>query len=179
MRPIYQPQRIVRALIELARGGVDFEFTFAADGSETSTLTQMVRSAGLDEKFRFLLGYDNEDLPVMLADADIYVSASLWDGTSPALLEAMASGAFPVVSDITSNREWLTGSGDSLFFDPCREDALLQCLKTAIDDVALRRDAVTLLRQRVMAEGDRQANMAKLAEYYELLVETRPVANAV
>lgn len=179
LRPIYQPRRIVRALIQLAREGVDFEFSFGADGSETAELKQMVRDAGLDAQVRFLLGYDNAHLPAMLADADVYVSASLWDGTSPALLEAMASGTFPVVSDITSNREWLTGKGDSLLFDPDRDDVLLECLRTAICDEGLRRDAVLTVRRRVLADGDRQTNMAKLAEHYELLAGARPVAHAV
>src|SRR4029079_13645664 len=40
--------------------------------------------------------------------AEVYVSASRSDSTSQSLLEAMAAGALPVVSDIPGNREWVT-----------------------------------------------------------------------
>jgi len=52
----------------------------------------------------------------LLAEADIFVSTSLYDGTSVSLLEAMACGTFPIVTDIASNREWiLDGETGSLF----------------------------------------------------------------
>jgi glycosyltransferase involved in cell wall biosynthesis len=44
----------------------------------------------------------------LLSQTDIYVSTSLYDGTSVSLLEAMGSGAFPIVTDIPSNREWIS-----------------------------------------------------------------------
>ena len=75
-----------------------------------------------------------DDLPDMLAKADIYVSASRSDGTSLSLLEAMAAGAFPVVSDIPANREWLTGQGDGLLFDVDGDKMLADCLEKAIRD---------------------------------------------
>jgi glycosyltransferase involved in cell wall biosynthesis len=47
------------------------------------------------------------DLDRELRTAHIYVSTSLSDSTSVSLLEAMAAGCFPVVSDIPANREWI------------------------------------------------------------------------
>lgn len=44
----------------------------------------------------------------LLNQGDILVSTSSEDGTSVSLLEAMGSGAFPIVMDIPSNREWIT-----------------------------------------------------------------------
>jgi glycosyltransferase involved in cell wall biosynthesis len=171
--PIYQADRIIRAAGILTRRGLDFELTFAATGPKEPELREQVRAAGLDDHVRFLGGFRNADLPPILADADIYVSASLWDGTSPALLEAMASGAFPVVSDITANREWLTGEGDGLFFDPASDDELAAALARAIGDDALRRRAIDVNRKRVRDEGDTDTNLARLAEHYERLTADR------
>jgi glycosyltransferase involved in cell wall biosynthesis len=42
------------------------------------------------------------------------VSVPSSDGTSVTLLEAMAAGAYPVVSDIVSNGEWIDRSGGEL-----------------------------------------------------------------
>jgi glycosyltransferase involved in cell wall biosynthesis len=56
------------------------------------------------------------DLPGFLRAADVYVSASSSDGTSSSLLEAMASGLYPVVSDITANRPWVEHGKNGLLF---------------------------------------------------------------
>lgn len=48
------------------------------------------------------------DLPNFFRAADAYVSCSHSDGSSISLLEAMAIGLPVVVSDIPSNREWVT-----------------------------------------------------------------------
>lgn len=42
-----------------------------------------------------------------MAEADVFVSIPVRDGTPLSLLEAMSLGLFPVVSDLDANREWL------------------------------------------------------------------------
>ena len=60
---------------------------------------------------------------IFLGQADIYVSTSLHDGTSVSLLEAMGSGAFPIVTDIPSNREWIH-HGQNGFLVPVNEEKI-------------------------------------------------------
>jgi glycosyltransferase involved in cell wall biosynthesis len=59
----------------------------------------------------------------LLNQEDILVSTSSYDGTSVSLLEAMGSGAFPIVMDIPSNREWITPSLKG-FLVPVNEEKL-------------------------------------------------------
>jgi glycosyltransferase involved in cell wall biosynthesis len=99
------------------------------------------------------------------------VSTNFFDGTSISLLEAMASGVFPVVSDIAGNREWLTGRGDSLLFDPNNTLELAHCLAVAILNKSLRENAVDMNRQRVIDRGHRQKNMAILGDAYRILID--------
>ena len=58
-------------------------------------------------RWRFAGRLGPEELAALLARADVYLSASRSDSTSVSLLEAMAAGAVPVVSDIEGNREWV------------------------------------------------------------------------
>jgi glycosyltransferase involved in cell wall biosynthesis len=166
----YQPETIVAALARLATDGVDFTMTFAADGRDLAALRRDVTARGLEARVRFLGGYAPGELPALLADADVYVSASLWDGTSPALLEAMAAGVFPIVSDCPANREWLTGQGDGLFFPPDDVDALVGALRRAIGDPASWEAARTRNQALVRARADRESNLTLLGTYYERLV---------
>ncbi len=173
LAPEYQGDRILRALAVLAQRRGDWEFTFAATGPLEGILRQKVDHLHLSDRVRFLGGFTQAVLPSLLADADIYVSASISDGTSPALLEAMASGVFPVVSDIPANREWLTGEGDCLLFAPNDVAQLVQTLNRAIEDSSLRHVSVEVNRARVVKSGDRETNMGTLAEAYRRLVEKR------
>lgn len=169
----YQPQTIVAALVRLAERGVRFEMTFAADGRDLAALRAEVAACGLGQRVRFIGGYRPEELPPLLAAADVYVSASLWDGTSPALLEAMAAGVFPVVSDCPANREWLTGEGDGIFFPADDVPALAAGLERAIAAPDAWAAAAERNRAAVLGRADRETNLEILGRHYERLVVER------
>jgi glycosyltransferase involved in cell wall biosynthesis len=169
----YQPETIVAALARLEARGIEFRFTFAAGGRNESAVRRLVETEGLAARVRFLGGYSPEALPGLLAEADMYVSAALWDGTSPALLEAMAAGAYPVVTDCAANREWLSGDGDGQLFAADDVEQLAACLA----DAASRRDrwtaAATRNRRTVATRADREANLRVIATHYERLTSER------
>jgi glycosyltransferase involved in cell wall biosynthesis len=167
----YQPEVIVQALARVAEQGHDFRFTFAASGRDEPAVRRLVREQGLAAQVEFLGGYSQDALPSLLAAADVYVSASLWDGTSPALLEAMAAGTYPVVTDCPANREWLYGDDGGMLFLPGAMEELTRCLTQA----ATRRDlwAVAAERNRrvVAARAERATNLRMIGQHYERLIE--------
>ena len=87
-------------------------------------LEREVESLNINSSVKFLGRVPHEEMPNLLAQADIYVSTSLHDGTSVSLLEAMGSGAFPVVTDIPSNREWII-NGENGFLVSEDEERIL------------------------------------------------------
>jgi L-malate glycosyltransferase len=166
----YQPAVIVAALTRLAAAGVDFSMTFAAGGRDLEALRRDVVARGLGDRVSFLGGYAPADLPALMAAADVYVSASLWDGTSPALLEAMAAGVYPVVTDCPANREWLRGDHEGLLFARDDAAALATALARAVREPALWHAARERNRAAVRQRADRDTNMAVLAGHYDRLV---------
>jgi L-malate glycosyltransferase len=170
---VYQPDLLLAALQALAASGRVFEFTFGAAGPMERGMRREVERTELSHVIRFLGGFEQNMLPALLAGTDIYVSASRTDGSSPALLEAMSSGAFPVVSDIPANREWITGRGDGLLFDPHDAGDCVKQLTWAMEDETLRRAAIDVNRKRVHERGDRDVNMGVLAAAYEGLLRRR------
>jgi glycosyltransferase involved in cell wall biosynthesis len=166
----YQPETIIAALARLAAAGLSFHMTFAADGRDLPALREEVAARGLTERVRFLGGYAPAELPALLAAADVYVSASLWDGTSPALLEAMAAGLYPVVSDCPANREWLSGQGDGTLFPPDDACALAAALTRVIGDPASWAVARERNRLVIQRRADRETNLEILGRHYERLV---------
>ncbi len=169
----YQPQTIVAALARLAATGVPFHVTFAAGGRDLEALRRDVGARGLADRVTFRGGYSAAELPALLAASDVYVSASLWDGTSPALLEAMAAGVYPVVTDCPSNREWLAGEGDGLLFPADDVDALAAALARAVGEPARWQTARARNRREVWARADRERNLEILGEHYERLLAAK------
>jgi glycosyltransferase involved in cell wall biosynthesis len=98
---------------------------------------------------------------------DVYVSASLWDGASISLMEAMACGVFPVVSDIPANREWLQ-DGATAFLFPCGDwRRLAEILLGLPVRSAFVAEAIRLNRQAVVARADRTNNISALMRRLE------------
>jgi glycosyltransferase involved in cell wall biosynthesis len=108
-----------------------------------------------------------------LGRADVVLSASRSDSTSLSLLEAMAAGAVPVVSDIEGNREWVRdGDGARLF--PVGDDAALAAaIEAALGDPAWAAAARERNARVVEARGDWHVNMGHVERAFEALAAGR------
>lgn len=167
LAPIYDNETILHACSILRDEGVVFRLTFAAGGPLQDHLTKVADQLGISESVEFIGGYSNDMLPDIMRDHDVYVSASLSDGTSVSLLEAMSSGLFPVVSRIPANESWI-GRDAGLLFEPGDATSLAGALRMVIsyDDFSWR-NATRMNRERVSTSADRVENMAVLHQWYQ------------
>lgn len=106
--PIYRVNDLLHAFVRSHIGQLGFELWLAGSGSLTNELKREVHRLSLDGQVRFLGRQNATELQKLYSSAAIYVSTSETDGTSISLLEAMASGAPVVVSDIPGNKQWVT-----------------------------------------------------------------------
>jgi glycosyltransferase involved in cell wall biosynthesis len=103
-------------------------------GNASASLQQIVDERNLGEQVRFL-GH-RQDIPEILAAADLFVFPSLYEGLGGALIEAMAAGLPIVATDLPVLREVVESGGNARLIPP----ASPQGLADAIDDLA---DAVS------------------------------------
>ena len=122
--PIYNLSLLIGAIPMVLKEEPDTKFLIAGEGAEKEKLKREVKKLNLNSSIQFLGRVPHKEMPNLLAQSDIYVSTSLYDGTSVSLLEALASGAFPVVTDIPSNRDWIT-DGKNGFLVPIDEAEIL------------------------------------------------------
>jgi glycosyltransferase involved in cell wall biosynthesis len=108
LRALYGPETFLRALARLRDRGVPFQATVAGDGPLRSSLEAQARREGIADRVRFEGWLGEEALRALYRSHEIFVSLSRSDSTSQSLLEAMAAGLVPVVSDLEGNREWVT-----------------------------------------------------------------------
>lgn len=167
---VFDPLTIVNACKILKTKSISFRLTFAAGGPLERQLQNLVSENKLGAQVTFMGGYDNSDLPELLQNHDIYISASLWDGTSISLLEAMSAGIFPVVSRITSNMAWLQENSTTFMFEAGNAAELAEKIIQTIKDDKLRQTATEKNRKLVVEKANREKNMLLLErKYYEIV----------
>lgn len=103
---LYDVETLVRAFVSIRSKLRDGVLLLAGEGSLTPLLRRLVDDAGASDVVVFLGELEGERLASLYRTADLYVSTSTVDGSSISLLEAMASGTVPVVTDIPGNRQW-------------------------------------------------------------------------
>lgn len=126
--PLKQVDLLLRAWKE-AMSGSDSRLLVAGDGPELGPLKGLVEVLGVDGVE--FLGRRN-DIEKLLAAADLFVLPSSQEGLSMALLESMAAGVPPLVSDLPGHRSlirhavngWLFPVGDQEILSALLAEAL-------------------------------------------------------
>jgi glycosyltransferase involved in cell wall biosynthesis len=170
LEPVFDHGTMIQALAMLKKKGITFELSLAGDGSLLGELNQQVKDLGLDDSVTFMGKVTHEDLPELLERNDVYLSASLWDGTSLSLLEAIASGLFPIVSDIKANSAWLRNGVDGFLHKVGDAEDLTNCILRLLDEPEIVENAGPHNRQSVVEKADRNKNMKRLEAIYQSLV---------
>ena len=140
LSPLYRVDLLLMALSRMDCLG-KITTTIAGGGPESVALAHLAWSLQLDDEVHFLGEREEAGVADALRGADVYVSTSPTDGASLSLLEAMATGLFPVVPDIPGNREWIRPGGNGLLYRPGVPDALAEALLQALHEPAMREKA--------------------------------------
>ena len=109
--PVYNNEYLIQAMALLPADLPEFTFTFVSGGPQLDAaraLAESVLPTTIRARVVFLGGVTGERLLELLQSAHIYASVSRSDGTSTSLLEALACGLYPILSDIPQNREWVS-----------------------------------------------------------------------
>jgi L-malate glycosyltransferase len=110
LEPIYQPQRVLQQFAALA--GPRSRLVVANDGSLRTVLQVRARELGVAERVQFTGRLDAATQAAHYAQAQWYLSLPESDSVAVSVLEAMAHGCVPVLSDLPANRE-LVRHGDN------------------------------------------------------------------
>lgn len=77
------------------------------EGPDKQKLIQLVQQLGLDEHVEFVGFLSQEKQAEIYSKSAYYLSLPSSDSTSVSLLEALAYGCIPILSDIPANKEWV------------------------------------------------------------------------
>jgi L-malate glycosyltransferase len=159
LTPLYCFDVLLEGLALLNARGIGWACSIYGDGTARPALAAQAVALGIAESVTFHGHRPSAELERALAGADVYVSIARSDGASVALLEAMALGPIPVVSDISANRAWIDEGINGVLTaidPPAVADAIERAL--ALDPEATR----NLNRRLVKERGDFETNLSAL-----------------
>jgi|WetSurMetagenome_2_1015567.scaffolds.fasta_scaffold14283_4 L-malate glycosyltransferase len=156
--PVYNVEMLVDAA-SLIRAKTDAHFIVCGDGPDRSRLEEKVRRLSLEGCFAFKGRLDPDGIARELRAADVYVSTSKSDSTSVSLLEAMACGTVPVVTDLPANREWIRDGENGRIVKSDDAPALARAVVEAIENASFRATAREINRLVIGERGLWKKNM--------------------
>lgn len=158
-----------------AGGGASRYLLIAGDGPERTALGAQAVALGVLSFVRFL-GLRN-DVPDLLADADVFLLASRAEGLTLAVLEAMAAGLPVVVTDVGGHKE-VVSPATGWVVPPNDAPAFGAAIGEALADLAAARQRGTTGRRLVETEFALDAQVDAQYRYIDALWRSRMGSSA-
>lgn len=161
---------LLRALEQLA--DLEWELELVGDGPLRRELEALAASLGFASRVRFT-GF-RADVPELLADAQLFVLATKWEGFPRSILEAMRAGLPVIASEVGGVREAVRDGETGFVVPPGDVAALRDRLRVLLTSPALRRGMGAAARAQYEARFSLQRLLNETTAVYEtVLAEAR------
>ncbi len=107
LTPNYRIDLVIELFSEICKTIPDAKLIIANEGNQKEKLLRKATELGISDKIEWVGFVDAEKQAEIYKKATFFFSVPISDATSVSLLEAMAYGCVPIVSDIPANREWI------------------------------------------------------------------------
>jgi len=172
LEPVYGIRSIMDSLGYLADRGIDYHLLMSFGGSRETEYLTYARFKGVRFSYRGFM--QRAQYLESVAHSEIYLSAALSDATPVSLLEAMALGSFPVVSDLPALREWVLDGVNGLVFRPNDPGQMASALRRALEDSEIRERARGLNREMIDRRARWDENLGRFSHLLENLGNEAP-----
>jgi len=132
---------------------------------------QRIEELGIAHAVRIVPPLLYEQLPALYALSDVIVSVPKSDGTPRSVLEAMACGAFPVVSDVTALHEWVNNGDNGIFVRSVQAQEIAEAILRALSSREILNTAKMENRKIVESRGSSEFWVTKLEALYRMVIQ--------
>ena len=178
LAPVYGVNTLIDAFPAVREAFHQATLTVAGDGELRAELLARAERSIARRAIVFVGDVDHHRMPSLLRDHHLYVSTSLSDTTSVSLLEAMACGLFPIVSDIPANREWIEDGVNGCLVPIQQPMRLAMTIIDVWKDAAFRDRAIRANLDLVRTKAEWNTNMQGARELFERLAGEERSGNA-
>lgn len=162
--PLYRIAVVIEQSAAFLKAHPDWKLRIAASGSQTAALQTFAEKTLPENSYEFVGFQGPADNLMNYAKAQIYVSIPESDGTAISLLEAMAYGCVPVVSDLPANHEWIKAKKNGLVFSGDLSADFESALLLNAEKVA------SLNADIIEQQATKAVNQAKFFKLYDQLL---------
>lgn len=134
-------------------------------------MKKLAKELGVENNIRFTDKLSREEIADYLLASDIMVSVTLYDGCPISMLEGMAYGTIPVMSNHSPIQEWIRDGWNGYLINPASPpqiaEAIIRALKNKANFSLMRRRNWDILKQRAGYYN----SMAMAEQMYQQAVE--------
>ena len=169
--PVKGHLHLLEALPRLSQRHRFPHLAIAGRGELAEVLTNRARALGLEKHFH-LLGL-RDDIPELLAAADVFVHPSLSEGLPMAVLEAMFAGR-PIVASSVGEIPAVLGGDGGLIVPPADPESLARAIECLLEDPGLR----TQLSEQARRRAGEHFSLDRMVRHYLALYRGEPIAGS-
>lgn len=164
-----QPLSLIKAFAEALPQNPNLHLLMVGDGDQKEEAIRLINDLNIKEKVT--LEKFRQDVPDVLASADIFVLPSLWEGLPIGLLEAMAMGKAIIASNVDGTSEIIKNNENGILVET---DQLVPNLVSALAELSKDKSKRERLEQaavKTVSERFNASNMTRQIEkiYHEVL----------
>lgn len=165
-QPLYRIDHVIAGFNRYVEEFDDLDLVVTGSGrqADQKRIRQLVSTCKMPDRIQVRGLISQEEMWNEVYRSDIMISVPRTDGAPQSLLESMAAGVLPVVSDIEANRSWLDESRSVIVdrFDP---ESVKNALREAVKRVSTGFDATTN-RKVVEKRADYVKNTERVYDVY-------------
>lgn len=164
---LYRVDLIIQAFAKLRSSAKlsGWVLTIAGSGEETANLKKLAAELNVAADIEFVGFLSQAELRKFYKISQLFISIPESDATSISLLEAMAAGCMPIVSNLPSNLEWIIDGINGFVVDDVNE--LDSIIEEAIAEATISTESHEIARfnnNLILKKADFRKNMQGYAD---------------
>lgn len=173
-----QPLTLIKSFARALQSDPGLYLLMVGDGDQKTEAHALVNQLSIGHRVKF--ESFRQDVPDVLAAADLFILPSLWEGLPIGLLEAMSMGKAIIASEVDGTREIINHGINGLLVKTGNLEAdLAQAIVALSQDKNKRNELASEARKTVIRKYDAGEMTRKIEEQYlKVFVESGQLVNS-
>ena len=168
----YRIDKIIYAFDKFATKNPDWRLVIAGEGDGTEKIKEIAKKISNSKSIDFVGWVDKATNQENYNKSQFFISIPTTDATSASLLEAMASGCIPIVSDLPANMEWVLDGVNGIVVDDVNENFISRALSLDVQQ------CITINKQIISNKATKEKCRDKFISLYNFFLNTEDISCA-
>jgi len=133
------------------------------EGKEKDNLVEQIKDYESKKHIHFLSR--RNDVPELLKISNLFILATLFEGMSNAIMEAMASGIAIIATDIPENRQLIKNNETGLLVSSRNSQAISRAIEKIIENGNLKESLCKKAQEKISSDYDLKIVAEKFSKY--------------